>query len=257
MARKKREKKAPEGAPGWMVTYSDIVTLLLTFFVMLLAQAKMTRSEVEKFHDSIRQNPSGFKSEPTDEITTTSQKIFTAAQNWQEQLKKRGGASAVGLQGYEVLIRKRRRGVEISIGGDNVFDMASYSVRDDVAADLRDLAELLAPYPNVVEVTGYTMETSRDALLEIVDDTRPFEIELDPLTEKQAEEIEQPNWYQLGFLRARTVADVLEGDSQNDWIVDPRRIRLNSRGPWDPLWSTATANHLNRRVTILIIEEMP
>jgi chemotaxis protein MotB len=38
--RRKKEKKGdPGGAPLWMVTYSDMVTLLLTFFVMLLAMA--------------------------------------------------------------------------------------------------------------------------------------------------------------------------------------------------------------------------
>ncbi len=33
----KKEKKTecPAGAPAWMVTYSDLVTLLLTFFVLL------------------------------------------------------------------------------------------------------------------------------------------------------------------------------------------------------------------------------
>ena len=39
---KKREKKKEDkkgGAPEWMVTYSDMVTLLLTFFVMQLAMA--------------------------------------------------------------------------------------------------------------------------------------------------------------------------------------------------------------------------
>ncbi len=39
---RRRSKKAPApaaGAPAWMVTYSDMVTLLLTFFVMLLAMA--------------------------------------------------------------------------------------------------------------------------------------------------------------------------------------------------------------------------
>ena len=39
----KREKKqeCPAGAPAWMVTYSDLVTLLLTFFVLLLSMASM------------------------------------------------------------------------------------------------------------------------------------------------------------------------------------------------------------------------
>lgn len=42
MAKKERKKKKEEksgGAPEWMVTYSDMVTLLLTFFVLLLAMA--------------------------------------------------------------------------------------------------------------------------------------------------------------------------------------------------------------------------
>lgn len=37
--RKKKEEQKSGGAPDWMVTYSDMVTLLLTFFVMLLAMA--------------------------------------------------------------------------------------------------------------------------------------------------------------------------------------------------------------------------
>jgi chemotaxis protein MotB len=39
---KKKEKKSESGgAPLWMVTYSDLVTLLLTFFVLLLSMASM------------------------------------------------------------------------------------------------------------------------------------------------------------------------------------------------------------------------
>ena len=38
-ARKKKQEEKKGGAPEWMVTYSDMVTLLLTFFVMLLAMA--------------------------------------------------------------------------------------------------------------------------------------------------------------------------------------------------------------------------
>ncbi len=39
----KKEKKSESaaGAPAWMVTYSDLVTLLLTFFVLLLSMASL------------------------------------------------------------------------------------------------------------------------------------------------------------------------------------------------------------------------
>ncbi len=35
------ECECPAGAPAWMTTYSDLVTLLLTFFVLLLSMANM------------------------------------------------------------------------------------------------------------------------------------------------------------------------------------------------------------------------
>ncbi|HDR05093.1 MAG TPA: flagellar motor protein MotB, partial [Candidatus Marinimicrobia bacterium] len=38
MAKKKqKEDLGPPGAPAWMTTYSDMVTLLLTFFVLLIS----------------------------------------------------------------------------------------------------------------------------------------------------------------------------------------------------------------------------
>ena len=50
-----KKKEAPAGAPLWMVTYSDMVTLLMTFFVMLLAMANFDEtSKVEAVMGSIR-----------------------------------------------------------------------------------------------------------------------------------------------------------------------------------------------------------
>ncbi len=39
--RKKKKSGSGGGAPAWMVTYSDLVTLLLTFFVLLLSMASL------------------------------------------------------------------------------------------------------------------------------------------------------------------------------------------------------------------------
>ena len=57
MARKKKPKQdpPPPGAPLWMVTYSDMVTLLLTFFVMQLAMANFQDpGKVDAALESIR-----------------------------------------------------------------------------------------------------------------------------------------------------------------------------------------------------------
>jgi len=44
MARKRGEEKAP-GTPAWIVTFSDMITLLLTFFVMLQSMATVQIAE--------------------------------------------------------------------------------------------------------------------------------------------------------------------------------------------------------------------
>lgn len=49
--------KCPECAPGlpaWMATFSDLVTLLLTFFVLLLSFAKTETAKYEAALGSIR-----------------------------------------------------------------------------------------------------------------------------------------------------------------------------------------------------------
>lgn len=57
--KQRREKPSDDGggpsAPFWMVTYSDMVTLLLTFFVMLLAMANFEEvGRVDAVFESIR-----------------------------------------------------------------------------------------------------------------------------------------------------------------------------------------------------------
>ncbi len=55
-AQVKQEKcpPCPPGAPMWMSTFSDLVTLLLTFFVLLLSFAKTETSKYEAAMGSIR-----------------------------------------------------------------------------------------------------------------------------------------------------------------------------------------------------------
>lgn len=48
------EECAPPGAPAWMATFSDLVTLLLTFFVLLYAMSKTDESKFQSVAGSIR-----------------------------------------------------------------------------------------------------------------------------------------------------------------------------------------------------------
>jgi len=41
MARKKKMEKQPKGAPLWMTTYGDMITLVLTFFILLYSYSSL------------------------------------------------------------------------------------------------------------------------------------------------------------------------------------------------------------------------
>ena len=55
MARKKKQivEDAPAGAPEWMVTFSDCMTLLLTFFVLLLSFSSFDKRIYEKMQTTM------------------------------------------------------------------------------------------------------------------------------------------------------------------------------------------------------------
>ena len=45
---KKKQEEAPKGSPAWMATFSDLMNLLLCFFVLLFS---MSSIEVSKFEE--------------------------------------------------------------------------------------------------------------------------------------------------------------------------------------------------------------
>ncbi len=62
MAKKKEEFKLPPGTPApWMSTFSDMMTLLMCFFVMLFAMSEVDAAKFEEFAKSFQSTTSIFK----------------------------------------------------------------------------------------------------------------------------------------------------------------------------------------------------
>lgn len=53
MARKKKEEAPPAGAPAWMATFSDLMNLLLCFFVLLFAMSSVDEDKFEQLVASL------------------------------------------------------------------------------------------------------------------------------------------------------------------------------------------------------------
>lgn len=54
MARKKRQKESSGGSPEWLTTYSDLVTLLLCFFVLLFSFSEIDASKFRNIMNSFQ-----------------------------------------------------------------------------------------------------------------------------------------------------------------------------------------------------------
>ncbi len=57
MARKKKQEDAPAGSPAWMATFSDLMNLLLCFFVLLFS---MSSVDAEKYAELVQSFNSSF-----------------------------------------------------------------------------------------------------------------------------------------------------------------------------------------------------
>ncbi|MEZ4766111.1 MAG: flagellar motor protein MotB [Calditrichia bacterium] len=52
--KQKKQEEAPAGAPLWIVTFSDLMSLLLTFFVLLLSFSSIQEVEFQKALGSLK-----------------------------------------------------------------------------------------------------------------------------------------------------------------------------------------------------------
>lgn len=62
MPRKTPSEEKPAGAPEWMLTYADTVTLLMTFFVLLMTFRTVDTQKFQGLVGALRQRLGPFKS---------------------------------------------------------------------------------------------------------------------------------------------------------------------------------------------------
>lgn len=64
MARKKKEEAPAPGAPAWMATFSDLMNLLLTFFILLFSMSSVDAAKFEEIAASLNASFSIFDGGP-------------------------------------------------------------------------------------------------------------------------------------------------------------------------------------------------
>ncbi len=162
----KKEKKTdtPAGAPAWMVTYSDLVTLLLTFFVLLLSMANMDPVRFLAASSSMKE---AFGMQQQSATTDFAIPIFThqpksqytpiqihSTQNIYEKVKSQ--IDSLRLNNDIGLIKKDDDSIILRISDSVVFASGQSKILRKSLPILRDIAEIIRPLPMDLRIEGHT-----------------------------------------------------------------------------------------------------
>jgi len=214
-----------------MVTYGDMMSLLLTFFIMLVAISEVKEEKFHKVYESIR-NYLGYEmaaaTEPGQSPAGSLYELIRRIQN-ESGSPSPEGAPVNSVLGQNLMVQTVEEGYKLTIGGKVLFDDGSAELKVSAYEPLDRLVSIMNGYYNKLEIRGHTA-------VEQLPPGSPYK-----------------DLFDLAYARAKAVAEYLI--SQN---VDPRRIRLQSGGPYDRPDSNLSYEGMaaNRRVEVIFSEEV-
>ena len=162
---KKRERKEA-GAPAWMVTYGDMVTLLLTFFVMLLAMSEVKKEDqFLEFMQAIRQAfgyQGGVQAVPLEAVQMPRNIDYTEMLVLPIHAHDFSKAHDPGIRGDEPDVRANRPRDVFVVGGRIEFPSLSNELSEAEDARIIQFAEELRGYGTMIKVSGHCSKRPLD-----------------------------------------------------------------------------------------------
>ena len=233
------EQKCPkcedceEGAPLWMVTYSDMVTLLLCFFVMELSMANfLDPGKVDAALQSMQAAFSSGGMHRTEHVFAKESKNNDYRESSRQGMNSMVSdlRDVVARQKAEHMIKMTQKKTEVrmTIGDSVLFESGSAEVKPEFFGVMRDIVEVLHDRPVKIIVEGHA--------------------DSDGTTEAK-------NW-ELSSDRAIAVVTLLRSfrDTEQSGLpyIDGTQIEAHARGEFWPADPIEGAAPLNRRVEIVI-----
>lgn len=161
----KKTKKESTGAPAWMVTYSDMITLLLTFFVLLLSMASMDPVKFLKVANSLRSAFGIIGTIDSVDIAPTVIDIAPKAENdMAQRVYKRIQVQLNRLKlDRDITLMLNRGAVVLRVNNAVLFDSGSSDLKPEAYPMLRKTAQLVKPLPLHLRIEGHTDSTGPSA----------------------------------------------------------------------------------------------
>jgi chemotaxis protein MotB len=243
MARRRRKKKSEgnDNHERWLITYSDLITLLLVFFIVLYSMSEL---EKDRFNALVQSLRTAFQGDAIiDRSVDPPATDFTLPPIPIEKKDKKDEAKLdklfVQLQKYikdnhldtQIELNNLPVGVQITLKEEILFDLGKADLKNQAKPILGKVGGILQSVNNPISVEGHT-------------DNNPI---------RYSREFHS-NW-ELAAARAHNVAMFLINADK----INPSRVRYTSYGEYSPRVPNDTKEHqaMNRRVNIIILRDKP
>ncbi len=238
--RTRKQEEAKPGAPEWMTTYGDMVTLLLCFFVLLFSfsvvDAQKFQSMIQSFQGSLGILESGTTIEPSEYISSALDSELTTKQleeledfrKLEERLKEYLNEQHLDT---DVLVNLETRGLVLRFQDNILFHSGMANIREEFKEILDVISEFLEEpefEEKHIRIEGHT-------------DTVP----VDPSGKYET------NW-ELSVARASNVVRYLIEDAR----LNAMRFSASGYSEYHPVAPNDTRENKakNRRVDIVILK---
>ena len=231
----------PKCLPGWLVQFGDLMSLLLTFFILLLSMAVMDKKKVEEYFD-VMKKAMGFIEGSTDIREQTDQYSDKQADN--------GDGDADGtesdadeaaqeveeiMQEFNETVAEESERMNISLGKNEfTLDIPSVIMFDDGEYKLtkKDAKRFIAKLSRIIRTMPQT-----------------FDIEIIGHTDRssyRSTEIPRDNW-DVSALRSISVVEELIKNR-----IDPAQLKVSAYASYRPKSESAAQN---RRVEMRFVAQ--
>ncbi len=239
-----KKQKGAQGSPHWMATYSDMVTLLLTFFILLYS---MSVIDIERFQTVIISIQTSFLGdtgimdqtpdpyETTGEALSHEQGVFSEAALL-EQVREAEEEMEEVMEEVQAFLDEMGLETEVELGLDErgvVMELPDYIFFERAQADLiPEARQMLDKFSELFK------RLDRNIIIEGHTCNLPMNVP------------EFPTNWELSVIRAVRVTRYLAEEQG----LDPHRLTATGYGEFQPLESNETpeGRARNRRVTIVI-----
>lgn len=228
------KKKCPPPAASWLATFSDLMSLLLTFFILLLSFAEM---DVQKFKEMSGKLEKAFGVQRNDPVKDIPKGMDMIARDFnpqfvQELLLKRIKSALKTIEKGKIEVLQDMRGIVLRISDENFFDSGRATLRPNAWPVLDSIIEIAKTVQNDISIEAHT-------------DTEEY---------KEDKKKGFRDSWELSAARAVTVARYFDEFGG----IDRNRIVPTARGDSVPVASNddASGRIKNRRLEIVFLRKI-